>query len=240
MRRRGKVALRPISFRLWTVVIRYHYRLMHTVFYRGGARILPLAIAALLPSCKSVQVPSVPGLTPYRITIQQGNFISQEMVSQLKPGMTKEQVRFVLGTPLVNDIFNADRWDYVFFKEYPNGKREQRNLSVVFQDNRLARVLGDLLPAEGAAAPQATGFEPIVKPDASAKPADAAPASVAKPAADAAKPEVPVQNWSAAGDAPEPKPAEAPAPAPNTEEKKAADGDSEKGFFGRWLEKIGL
>ncbi|HLX81645.1 MAG TPA: outer membrane protein assembly factor BamE [Burkholderiales bacterium] len=227
---------------------------MHTVFYRGGARILPLAIAALLPSCKSVQVPSVPGLTPYRITIQQGNFISQEMVSQLKPGMTKEQVRFVLGTPLVNDIFNADRWDYVFFKEYPNGKREQRNLSVVFQDNRLARVLGDLLPAEGAAAPQATGFEPIVKPDASAKPADAAPASVAKPAAeaakpateapkpaaDAAKPEVPVQNWSAAGDAPEPKPAEAPAPAPNTEEKKAADGDSEKGFFGRWLEKIGL
>jgi len=233
------------------VVIRYHYRPMHPVFFRRGARILPLAIAALLPACKSVEVPKLPGLTPYRITIQQGNFISQEMVSQLKPGMTKEQVRFVLGTPLVNDIFNANRWDYVFYKEYPDGKREQRNLSVVFQDNRLARVLGDLLPAEGAAAPQATGFEQIVKPEAQAKPAAAAPARPAaeapkpsaeapKPAAEAAKPEVPTQNWSAASDAPESKPAETPAPAPNTEEKKAAEGDSEKGFFGRWLEKIGL
>ena len=102
-------------------------------FHRVVPRLLPLAIAALLPACKSVEVPKVPGVTPYRMVIQQGNFISQEMVSQLKPGMTKEQVRFILGTPLVTDIFHADRWDYVYFRELADGKRDQRNLSVVFE-----------------------------------------------------------------------------------------------------------
>ena len=69
-------------------------------FYRA----MPLALAALLPGCKSIEVPKVPGITPYRMVIQQGNFISQEMVAQLKPGMTREQVRFILGTPLVTDL----------------------------------------------------------------------------------------------------------------------------------------
>ena len=64
-------------------------------------------------------MPRIPGVTPYRIEIQQGNYVSQDMVAQLKPGMTKEQVRFVLGTPLVTDIFHADRWDYVYWRETP-------------------------------------------------------------------------------------------------------------------------
>lgn len=137
----------------------------------------PLALLALLAGCKSVEIPKVPGVTPYRMVIQQGNFISPEMVAQLKPGMTREQVRFVLGTPLVTDVFHADRWDYVFYRELPNGKREQRNLSVVFEDGKLARVIGDLLPAPGT--------EP--KPAAEAKPAaDPKPAAEAKPEAEAA------------------------------------------------------
>src|SRR5436190_10719432 len=117
---------------------------------------LALALVILLPACS--YVPRIPGVTPYKIEIQQGNFISQEMVSQLKPGMTKEQVRFVLGTPLVTDIFHADRWDYVFYRETPDGKREQRNLSVVFENNKLARVLGDLMPTDGKV--QSSGFDP--------------------------------------------------------------------------------
>ena len=132
-------------------------------FYRVLPGVLALLMAALLPACKSIEVPKIPGVTPYRMVIQQGNFISQEMVSQLKPGMSKEQVRFILGTPLVTDIFHADRWDYVFFRETPDGKREQRNLSVVFENSKLARVLGDLLPADGAA--RSSGFEAQVKPD---------------------------------------------------------------------------
>jgi outer membrane protein assembly factor BamE len=221
---------------------------MHSAFYRSAPRVLLLAIAALVPACKSIDVPKLPGVTPYRMVIQQGNFLSQEMVSQLKPGMTKEQVRFILGTPLLNDIFHADRWDYVFFRETPNGKRDQRNLSVIFENNKLTRVLGDLMPAEGATTPQATGFDPLTKPEPPAKPGAApaaAPAEVAKPAAvapkpaaDAAKPEPAAQNGSAASDTPETKPEAAAAP--KAEKKKSAEGDSERGFFGRMLEKIGL
>ena len=216
------------------------------------------ALAALLGGCRSanVEVPKVPGVTPYRMVIQQGNFISQEMVAQLRPGMTKEQVRFVLGTPLVNDIFHADRWDYVFFREMPNGKKEQRNLSVIFEKDRLARVVGDLMPAENAA-PQAGGFEPLIKPEPpkpAAKPAAAGekPAAAAAPAKPA--PEAPApssvntqQNWGTASDAPKApeaaKPAaEAPKPEAEAkkEEPKADKDEKERGFFGRMLEKIGL
>ena len=190
---------------------------MNTVAYRAAARAIPFALAALLPGCKSVEVPKVPGVTPYRMVIQQGNFISQEMVSQLKPGMTKEQVRFVLGTPLVTDIFHADRWDYVFFRETADGKREQRNLSVVFENSKLARVLGDLMPAEGAV--RAGGFEAQVKPDAKPKPA---PKPEAKPVADAEK-----STAEAAAAAKTPK-------EPPAEEKK------EPGLLDRLRQKIGL
>jgi len=182
-------------------------------------------MAALLPACKSVDVPKVPGVTPYRMVIQQGNFISQEMVSQLKPGMTKEQVRFILGTPLVTDIFHADRWDYVFFRETPDGKREQRNLSVVFEKDKLARVLGDLLPSDGAA--QSSGFEAQVKPDKVKPVVKPVAKPEAKPAAEIAKP---------AAEAPKPV-AEA---APKAQENKTAEEKKEPGFLDRLREKIGL
>jgi outer membrane protein assembly factor BamE len=92
-------------------------------------------------------------LAPYRIDIQQGNFVSQEMVAQLKRGMTKEQVRFVLGTPLVTDIFHAERWDYVYLLDRPGEPRVQRRLAVFFEDDRLARVEGDVVAAADAAEP---------------------------------------------------------------------------------------
>jgi len=53
-------------------------------------------------------------LSPYRIDVRQGNFVTQEMVAQLKPGLTRDQVRFILGSPLVADMFHVDRWDYVY------------------------------------------------------------------------------------------------------------------------------
>jgi outer membrane protein assembly factor BamE len=218
---------------------------------------LALSIAALLSGCQQREliVPKIPGLEPYRMTIQQGNYLSQEMVAQLKLGMTREQVRFVLGTPLVQDAFHADRWDYVFYREVPGAKREQRNLSVVFEKDRLARVIGDLVPPEGAA-PQPTGFVPQVKPDAPvAKPAPVAPkpaAETARPAAEppkpvaepsrpgfdlgrssteparpaaVAEPEPPTQNWRAASDEPE-KTAE-PAPAGAEAPKPPAETKAE-------------
>ena len=225
---------------------------MNPAFHIGFRYLPVLALAALLPACKSVPIPSVPGITPYRMVIQQGNFISQEMVAQLKPGMSKEQVRFILGTPLVTDIFHADRWDYVFYRDVPGEKRVQRNLSVVFEKEKLARVIGDLMPPEGTV-PQATGFVPQVKPAAEApKPAAAAPkpeAEAPKPAVEAAntKPgeglEPPKQNWGTAAAEPEKKPEPAPDAAADTkkaEEPKPAEEKKERGVFGRMLEKIGL
>ena len=110
-----------------------------------------LALAALA-ACLAAgcgYVPRIPGVTPYRIEIQQGNYISQDMVAQLKPGMTKEQVRFILGTPMVTDIFHSDRWDYVYWRESPAGAREQRKLTVLFEQGQLARVDGDMTPSGG-------------------------------------------------------------------------------------------
>jgi outer membrane protein assembly factor BamE len=101
---------------------------------------LPFSLL-LLSSCGFV--PQIPGVKPYRIDIQQGNYISQDMVAQLKPGMSKEQVRLALGTPLLTDIFHADRWDYVYWREKPGAKREQRKLTVFFEDGKLTRLDGD-------------------------------------------------------------------------------------------------
>ncbi len=105
-----------------------------------------LALAFLLLSGCGF-VPRIPGITPYRIDIQQGNFVSQEMVAQLKPGMSKDQVRLVLGTPLLTDIFHADRWDYLYWREKPGAKREQRKLTVFFEGGRLTRLDGDVVTA---------------------------------------------------------------------------------------------
>jgi outer membrane protein assembly factor BamE len=109
---------------------------------------LAAALAAVLPSGCGY-VPRIPGVTPYRIEIQQGNYVSQEMMAQLKPGMTKEQVRFILGTPMVTDIFHSDRWDYVYWREAPNGARESRKITVMFEQGQLARVDGGVAPSGG-------------------------------------------------------------------------------------------
>ena len=113
--------------------------------YRSGLAVLAALCAAALSACG---VPRIPGITPYKMDIQQGNSVTQEAVSQLKPGMTKDQVRVVLGTPLLNDIFHSERWDYVYWRENEAGKREQRKLAVFFEDGKLARVDGDIVAAK--------------------------------------------------------------------------------------------
>ena len=87
-------------------------------------------------------------ITPYKITVQQGNFVSQEMVSQLKEGMTREQVRFLLGTALLTDMFHEDRWDYPFRLLKPNGELITSRLSVTFKNNTVAHFEGGKLPSE--------------------------------------------------------------------------------------------
>ena len=84
-------------------------------------------------------------LTPYRINIQQGNFISYEMLDRVQPGMTREQVRFALGTPLITDIFRDNRWDYAFRLQKPDGELTNNRVVVFFEGNRVSRIYHDPL-----------------------------------------------------------------------------------------------
>lgn len=89
-------------------------------------------------------------LTPYKIDIQQGNVVTQEMVAKLKPGMTKAQVRFILGTPLITDAFHAHRWDYVYRYQKAGKLTEERKLALFFDRELLQRVEGDVVAASPA------------------------------------------------------------------------------------------
>jgi outer membrane protein assembly factor BamE len=93
----------------------------------------------------------LPGLTPYKMDIQQGNYVTQEMVAKLKPGMSRAQVRFALGTPLVVDPFHAERWDYVYVLQKGGRIVEHRRLVVLFDGDKLLRLEGDVTPARGDA-----------------------------------------------------------------------------------------
>jgi outer membrane protein assembly factor BamE len=87
-------------------------------------------------------------LVPHKIAIQQGNYVDQQMVSKLKPEMTRSQVRFILGTPLIADPFHPDRWDYVYMTGKAGDVERERRLTVVFEEDRLVRIDGDIVAAE--------------------------------------------------------------------------------------------
>ncbi|MBL8385646.1 MAG: outer membrane protein assembly factor BamE [Burkholderiales bacterium] len=124
---------------------------------RGGAVVV--CVAALVAGCatdggKPAYVPHI--VTPYRIDVQQGNFITQEMVDKLAVGQTREQVRFILGTPLLTDIFHANRWDYLYRHSKGWNAPERRKLVVHFDaDGRLARWEAEVPPPAPATPPPA-------------------------------------------------------------------------------------
>jgi outer membrane protein assembly factor BamE len=96
-------------------------------------------------------------LKPYKIDIQQGNVVTQEMVSKLRQGMTRSQVKFVMGTPLVADPFHPERWDYFYKFDKGGQAREERRLTLLFEADKLSRVLGDVNVAPGLDTPAAAG-----------------------------------------------------------------------------------
>lgn len=87
-------------------------------------------------------------LTPYRVPIQQGNFVSQEMVAQLKEGLTREQVSSLLGTPLLTDMFHEDRWDYPFRIRKTSGEIIKSHVAIFFKNNTVVKFEGIDLPTE--------------------------------------------------------------------------------------------
>jgi len=157
-------------------------------------------------------MPTLPAITaPFKMDVQQGNVVTQEMISKLQPGMTRSQVRFALGTPLVVDPFRTDRWDYVFLYQKAGIVTEHRKIAVIFKDDKLLRIEGDVVPAR-------PGGAKADKPGAAPKPREASQAAG--------------QEKSGAGNPEGQKP---------QEPKPAADQPAEeRGFFGRMLERLGF
>jgi outer membrane protein assembly factor BamE len=109
------------------------------------ATLLLLSVTA----CGFVGFPGV-----YKINIEQGNIITQDIIDQLQPGMSRRQVRFILGTPLVEDTFDQDRWDYPYEIKLGDEIIRKAMVTVYFDGDRLVDVKGDYLPAWAAGASQ--------------------------------------------------------------------------------------
>lgn len=160
-------------------------------------RLAPVSLVVAVLLCSACSAPSwVPAaVRPYRPDVQQGNIITKDMVEQLRTGMTRDQVRFLLGTPMLKDVFHQDRWDYPYVLLHrTTGEVQIRRLYVVFDDGKLARYQSDAMPTEPLADSLILGQKsrPAVMPV-------AAPAAAPTPAP---------------APAPEPAPAPSPAPAP--------------------------
>lgn len=118
---------------------------------RPGLVLGALAAGLFLSACSSVGAgwPGIGSLvTPHRMDIQQGNVVTRERLQMLQPGMSREQVRNVLGSPLLTSVFHAHRWDYVFTLKSQDQEPQQRRLTVFFKDDGLERFEGDELPSE--------------------------------------------------------------------------------------------
>lgn len=118
-------------------------------------RILLIALAiTLVSACSAVGFPGV-----YRIDVEQGNIVTQEIADQLQPGMSKRQVRFILGTPMIEDSFNRNRWDYVYTRRNGLDVLAEERLTVTFEGDTLVDVSGDYTPAAFGGTPQAEPAE---------------------------------------------------------------------------------
>ena len=102
-------------------------------------RVLPPVLVVLIAACTT--------LTPYKLPIQQGNIVSDESLTKLKSGMTKNQAAQVLGTALLNDVFHANRWDYVHYLSKRGNMSEKHHVALIFEDEKLARLVGEGVPA---------------------------------------------------------------------------------------------
>ena len=109
------------------------------------------AVSLLLSACSTIDDPvarTIRKVTPYRVEVVQGNFVSKEQVQALRVGMSRNQVKDILGTPLIASVFHSDRWDYAFAIVRKGTKPQQRQLSVYFKDDLYVRFEGDDLPSE--------------------------------------------------------------------------------------------
>jgi outer membrane protein assembly factor BamE len=133
---------------------------------------LTLALALVLTGCAGEEKADDYQESPledlpfvYKMTVQQGNIITEEMVDNLQPGMSKRQVRYLLGTPPLNDFFHENRWDYTYTVQRGHKEMQIKRLTLYFQDDALVRVEGDMRPDAGRAATRAPREIVVEVPD---------------------------------------------------------------------------
>jgi outer membrane protein assembly factor BamE len=132
-------------------------------------RYLFLLLVLFCVSCGT----ALPTVKPYKLDVQQGNVVTSKMLLQLRPGMTKSQVRFIMGSPLIQDSFHGNRWDYVYQMREGGKLKEQRRVIMDFENELLKSVRGDVIPSgtdkskvNEAEAPTGTRVvTPIKKPE---------------------------------------------------------------------------
>ncbi len=112
---------------------------------------LQRAFFLILPACLTISacsyvVENLPGV--YRLEIQQGNIIDQTMVDQLRPGMSKRQVIFVMGSPMLSNFFHKNRWKYIYYRKSGDGDKTKKQLVLFFNEDELTGVQGDFKPSE--------------------------------------------------------------------------------------------
>jgi outer membrane protein assembly factor BamE len=136
---------------------RWAFHLIHSAHVRRISRLaglasLPLVLGAcsMLPSLPSLQSgESFLGvITPYRMDIVQGNVVTQELAARVQPGMSRAQVRDLLGSPMLTDPFHADRWDYIFTIKRQGTEPQRRAVIAYFQGDKLERLDAKDLPTE--------------------------------------------------------------------------------------------
>jgi outer membrane protein assembly factor BamE len=148
--------------------------------------LFPCLAGLILAGCSSSPEVKIHEVPHYRMDVQQGNVVTQAMVSRLKPGMTKSQVRFIMGTPLLTDVFHKDRWDYVY--RYVRGGvvastlTEERRVTLFFENDLLKRVEGDVVAAKDEAPAEASPSRPADAQAPASPPVKEADSPLDKPA----------------------------------------------------------
>ena len=141
----GLLTINNVGVLAWlsTCYINANSNLSHTMRNLSASRYPILLLALLCASCGT----ALPSIKPYKLDVQQGNVVTSKMLLQLRPGMTQSQVRFIMGTPLIQDSFHGKRWDYVY-QMRENGKiTEQRRVILDFENDLLKTVRGDVIPS---------------------------------------------------------------------------------------------
>lgn len=106
--------------------------------------ILTIVASLTLVSCTTI-LTNLPGI--YTVDVQQGNMVDQDMIDQLRPNMGKRQVLYIMGSPMLTDVFHQKRWDYIYSARDDKGDREQKRISLFFEDDTLIGVQGDFKPS---------------------------------------------------------------------------------------------